>query len=460
MRLVRLLMSAATVAACSLAAPVLAQTSPAPPAAAPPPAAPPAAPPGAGGTGALLKPIVNLAPVTPTKATPEEDALARQRFASQMDAGRSGRGLEAYDPLEAVPGAPGWTPLPRASDAERSVSAEALKAAEAYVADKNSTAFMVWRDGKVQASTQFGARTDTDTIISRSLAKPMTAAAVGRAIALGKIRSLDQSVSDFVPEWRGDIRREIKVRHLLSMTSGFLPQDFSPDPDHILNRAYVHPRHDEVIVNEYPVVDRPGTTYEYNNATSEMVAVLIERATGRRYAEFISTEVLKPMGAMGGTVWVNRPGGVAHSGCCLMIPPESWLRLGILFAQDGVWEGKRLLPRGYVREMTTGTRQYPYYGLGVYVAGRYIERRGFANPTRPAPKILHSEPYLARDLFLFDGNGSQVVFVVPSLNLVVLRTGNPPPRGGPEWDNARFINTVIRGVQLKPGERMPRPQPR
>lgn len=441
----------AALAALALAGPAAAQT----------PATPPvAAPPGAGGTGALLRPIVNLAPVTRTPTTPEEDALARQRFAAQMDAGRSGRGLEAYDPLEAVPGAPDWTPLPRATPAERTISDAALKAAEAYVAPKNSTAFIVWRDGKVQASAQFGGRSDTDPIISRSLAKPMTAAAVGRAIALGNIRSLDQSVSDFVPEWRGDIRREIKVRHLLSMTSGFLAQDFSPDPEHILNRAYVHPRHTEIIVNEYPVVDRPGTVYEYNNATSEMVAVLIERATGRRYAEFISTEVLKPLGAMGGNIWVNRPGGVAHSGCCLMIPPESWLRLGILFAQDGVWEGKRLLPRGYVRQMTTGTKQYPYYGLGVYVAGRYIERRGFANPARPAPKILHSEPYLARDLFLFDGNGSQVVYVIPSLKLVVLRTGNPPPRSGPEWDNAAFINGIIRGVQLKPGERMPQPQPR
>ena len=77
----------------------------------------------------------------------------------------------------------------------------------------------------------------------------MTAIAVGRAMALGKIRSLDQPVADFIPEWRTDERRRlILVRHLLDMRSGFLPQSMSPDPAHILNRAYLHPRHDDIII--------------------------------------------------------------------------------------------------------------------------------------------------------------------------------------------------------------------
>jgi CubicO group peptidase (beta-lactamase class C family) len=278
----------------------------------------------------------------------------------------------------------------------------------------------------------------------------MTAIAVGRAMALGKIRSLDQPVADFIPEWRTDERRRlILVRHLLDMRSGFLPQSMSPDPAHILNRAYLHPRHDDIIIREYPVVDAPGSRYEYNNASSEMVAVLIERATGRRYAEFISSEILQPIGAPGGNVWVNRPGGVAHSGCCLMLPAEAWLRLGILLAADGVWESRRLLPAGYVTEMRRPTRENPYYGLGVYVAGEYTPRRGFAHPEREADsrKVLHSEPYLAPDLFLFDGNANQVVYIIPSERLVILRMGDSPPRGeGKEWDNTVLPNTVLRGI--------------
>ncbi len=392
--------------------------------------------------------IMLLTSLSAWAAPADDEAVYQARFAQLFASFRAGLGLETYDPLEAVPGARDYQPLRAASGA--SIDPPALQRAREYAAANRSSAFLVWRDGVLEESSYFGDTKAESLLTSRSLAKPMTAIAVGRAMALGKIRSLDQPVADFIPEWRTDERRRlILVRHLLDMRSGFLPQSMSPDPAHILNRAYLHPRHDEIIIREYPVVDAPGSRYEYNNASSEMVAVLIERATGRRYAEFISSEILQPIGAPGGNVWVNRPGGVAHSGCCLMLPAEAWLRLGILLAADGVWESRRLLPVGYVTEMRRPTRENPYYGLGVYVAGEYTPRRGFAHPEREADsrKVLHSEPYLAPDLFLFDGNANQVVYIIPSERLVILRMGDNPPRGeGKEWDNTVLPNTVLRGI--------------
>lgn len=392
--------------------------------------------------------IMLLTSLSAWAAPADDEAVYQARFAQLFASFRAGLGLETYDPLEAVPGARDYQPLRAASGA--SIDPPALQRAREYAAANRSSAFLVWRDGVLEESSYFGDTKAESLLTSRSLAKPMTAIAVGRAMALGKIRSLDQPVADFIPEWRTDERRRlILVRHLLDMRSGFLPQSMSPDPAHILNRAYLHPRHDEIIIREYPVVDAPGSRYEYNNASSEMVAVLIERATGRRYAEFISSEILQPIGAPGGNVWVNRPGGVAHSGCCLMLPAEAWLRLGILLAADGVWESRRLLPVGYVTEMRRPTRENPYYGLGVYVAGEYTPRRGFAHPEREADsrKVLHSEPYLAPDLFLFDGNANQVVYIIPSERLVILRMGDSPPRGeGKEWDNTVLPNTVLRGI--------------
>ncbi len=392
--------------------------------------------------------ILLLTSLSAVAAAAEDEAVYQARFAQLFASFRAGLGLETYEPLEPVPGAVKYAALPLAS--RPSIDPSALQRAREYAAANRSSAFLVWRDGVLEESSYFGDTKAESLLTSRSLAKPMTAIAVGRAMALGKIRSLDQPVADFIPEWRGDERRRlILVRHLLDMRSGFLPQSMSPDPAHILNRAYLHPRHDEIIIREYPVVDVPGSRYEYNNASSEMVAVLIERATGRRYAEFISSEILQPIGAPGGNVWVNRPGGVAHSGCCLMLPAEAWLRLGILLAADGVWQGRRLLPTGYVTEMRRPTRENPYYGLGVYVAGDYTPRRGFAHPEREpdSRKVLHSEPYLASDLFLFDGNANQVVYIIPSERLVILRMGDNPPRGeGQEWDNTVLPNTVLRGI--------------
>jgi CubicO group peptidase (beta-lactamase class C family) len=337
-----------------------------------------------------------------------------------------------------------------------------LRAADQYAARNNSIALLVYWQGRVVHESYYRGHRAEQTFASRSLAKPMTAVAIGRAIQRGKIRSLDQPVADFIPEWRSDARRSrILVRHLLDMRSGFLPQAAALRADDILNRAYLHPRHDEIILREYPVVDEPGSRYEYNNATSEMVAILIERATGQRYAQFLSREVLQPLGAAGGEVWINRAGGVAHSGCCLMLPAETWLRLGILVMQDGVWNGRRLLPPGFVAEMSRGTRENPYYGLGLYVAGKYVERRGFANPEREpaARRVWHSEPYLAADLVLFDGNANQVVYVIPSEQLVIVRVGDNPPRAaGAEWDNSFLPNTLLRGLKRRSGRALPQPR--
>ena len=436
---------------------------PATPAAPAPPAAPtvPAAPPVVSRTDGNAAAAARFPFTT---FSPEDEALHRQRFDRLMQAARTGAGLDQYDFMEPVPGAARHAWLPAARPGRGTVRPDALEAARAYAERMNSNALLVWRDGKLEAAHYFRGNDASTPIVSRSLAKPLTAVAIGRAIELGKIRSLDQPVADFVTEWRDDPRRSrILVRHLLDMRSGFLAQGVSPDPDHILNRAYLHPRHDEVIIRDYPVVDEPGTRYEYNNAISEMVAPVIERATGRRYAEFVSTEILQPIGALGGEVWVNRPGGTAHSGCCILLPPETWLRLGILLLDDGRWEGRRLLPKGYVTAMTTGTADYAYYGLGVYVAGPYKERRGWANPERTGlgPGVLHSEPYLARDLFLFDGNANQVVYVVPSERLVIVRTGgNPPRKDGAEWDNAFLPNTVMRGLERRRSQKAPEPQPR
>lgn len=374
-----------------------------------------------------------------------EEALYMQRYEKAQVRTTA---EEIYVDQEAMAGASDRASLPAAAPEERTISVQALDDAERYAEINASNAFIVWRNGKIERETYFGGHARASPINSFSLAKQVTAFAIGRALVLGDIASLDQPVADFVTEWQGDPRREkILVRHLLDMRAGFFPQVPPQGPTDLISRTFLHPRHDEIIVAEYPVIDEPGTRYEYNNAAGDMVAVLIERATGRRYAEFVGTEIWRKIGAMGGTVWVNRPGGMAHSGCCMLAPAENFLRLAIAMLQDGVWKGERLLPDGYVKEMITPTPENPYFGLSIWVAGRYAGRRGFANPDRGMPEILHGEPYLAADLYLFDGNANQVVYTVPSQNLVILRTGRPPPRDEhTEWDNSVLPNIIMRGI--------------
>ena len=386
----------------------------------------------------------------------EDEALYRKRFEALFD--RTGAsGLASYDPLKDVVGAVDPTPLEMAK--MPGISDTALDAATEYAQAMNSTALLIWRDGLIEAERYFGDVTSETLLVSFSLAKPLSVIAVGRALHEGHIASLDEPAATYFHEWRGTPKAAITVRHLLSMRSGLTPQAPAPDMEDVLNRAYLHPRHDEVIINDYPLADEPGSRYEYSNANSELVAPLIERATGMQYEDWVGQEVLSPLGAAGGQVWMNREGGTAHAGCCWLLPAETWLRLAVLLINDGQLDGRRLLPGGFVREMTRSTPQNPHAGLGVYVAGEYVRRRGAANPDRGIGENLHSEPYLAHDLFLFDGNSNQVIYIVPSARLVVARLGKRPP-AETEWDNAYLINTVLRGlnIEIKSGLR-PQPVP-
>ncbi|WP_186455532.1 serine hydrolase domain-containing protein [Nitrospirillum pindoramense] len=393
------------------------------------------------------------------EATDAAEAVYRQRLSALM-AGAAPETI--YQPLEAVPGAASPAALPRAQTATRAsaiagIRIDALTAAEAYAAESKASAFLVWHQGRLAAERYFDGVTAQTPLPSKSLSKPLAAVAVGRALFLGYIRSLDQPVADFIPEWRGTAKAAILVRHLLDMRSGLLDQGVSANPDSPWNRAYLSPDHGRYIIDAYPLTDAPGSRFAYSNATADLVAVVLERATGRRYAEFLGHEVLAPIGSPGGAIWVSQPDGLAHSGCCVLLPAESWLRLARLLLDDGVVDGRRILPSFYVREMVTPTAQNPRYGLGVWVAGPYVERRGFGAPGTPGPSVRHGEPYLDRDLYLFDGNGNQTVHVSPAAGLIVLRLGPTPPKAL-DWDNARLPNLLLRGL-VNPPALSPQPIP-
>ena len=86
-------------------------------------------------------------------------------------------------------------------------------------------------------------------------------------------------------------------------------------------------------------------------------------------------------------------------------------------------------------------------------------RSGAANPDFNFGKTLHSEPYLDQDLYLFDGNGNQVVYVVPRHRLIALRVGARPPSEQP-WDNSMLPNTLLRALEKNAGaELVPQPGP-
>ena len=352
-----------------------------------------------------------------------------------------------YEPIDPVPGASD-TPLPKA--AARTVAPSTLDAARTYAARNQSEGLLVWHDGALQEATYWQGFDRQKLIASKSMAKMIVGMVIGRAVAQGHIRSIDQPVSDFVTEWKGTPKEGPTIRQFLQNSSGisrFSYNDFKPWSQTM--REYLSADHERILIDETTRDYTPGTEYDYSMITSDVLAIVIERATKQRYADYVGKHLLTPIGAQGGAVYINRPGGLAHSGCCMMLPAESFVRLGILLIDDGVANGQRILPEGWVKATITPSPANRHWGLHMWIGDPHIERRRFF-PERSQPLgTLHSEPYVARDVFLFDGSGNQVMWMSPSLRLVILRFG-PTPKAktgkAAEWDNSVIPNTIMRGV--------------
>ena len=110
-----------------------------------------------------------------------------------------------------------------------------------------------------------------------------------------------------------------------------------------------------------------------------------------------------------------------------------------------MWDEEELISSEFIDEMLTTTPQNIYAGMGVYLGKNYIKERGASNPDGKSgfAGTLHSEPYIDKDIALFDGNGNQVVYIMPSRDLIIMRLGNRPQNEEP-WDNAYIPNLVSR----------------
>jgi CubicO group peptidase (beta-lactamase class C family) len=176
-----------------------------------------------------------------------------------------------------------------------------------------------------------------------------------------------------------------------------------------------------------------------------LLAVILQRATNTPVLQYFEERLWTPLEAENGIFYAERPGGRAHIDCCFRATPGDWVRLGSMLAHDGVYNGQQVLPSGWVGEMTAPGRHYEAYGLHMWRGQPYREIREVYEGTG----IGHyqSEPFLVDDILFLEGGSNRVMWVSPSLDLVILRLG----RTTDKWDHSFIPNTIIRGLNLGEG---------
>ncbi|MFD5813267.1 serine hydrolase domain-containing protein [Streptomyces sp. NPDC127038] len=241
-------------------------------------------------------------------------------------------------------------PLPVSPPAEQGVDASGIAAfLDAVEADPDIEphSLMILRHGHLVASGWWAPYTPERIQLLYSLSKSFTSTAAGFAVAEGLL-DLDRTVISYFPEFEADITdprsRAMLVRHAAAMASGHLTETWA--------EAFRLDRAETVRGFLLIPPDRdPGTVFAYNQSATFALATIVQRVTGQSLTDYLRPRLFEPLG-IGETAWTRNRAGreIGFSG--LHAATDAIARLGLLYLDEGVWEGKRLLPASWIAEAT------------------------------------------------------------------------------------------------------------
>jgi len=251
---------------------------------------------------------------------------------------------------------------------------------------------------------------------SFSMAKSIVSASLGKAIMQGKIKSLDEPVSDFFPQFKEGKAARLTVGDLSSMASGLNWDESYYSPFSITTRAYFDDDLNKVILG-LKVVDEPGKAYKYLSGNTQLLAMIIEKATGKSLADYVTENFWEPMGAENEALWqTDHKGGIVKAFCCFASNARDFARFGKLYKQHGKWNGVQLLDSAFVAKSTVPRfAASPEYGYGFWTC-----------------------QYKDKKIFYMRGHLGQYVIVIPQDDLIIVRLGNlqqKSTKGSPHSDD-------------------------
>ncbi|MCU0805406.1 MAG: beta-lactamase family protein [Burkholderiales bacterium] len=321
-------------------------------------------------------------------------------------------------------------PLPRgAVDGQRGEALDRIVASAFDEPDterlRRTRAVVVVKDGRIVAERYAPGFGPDMPLPGWSMAKSVVGALAGVLVGEGKMQVEAPAPVD---EWRDDPRKAITLDALLRMSSGlaFAEDYWTPFSD--VNVMLFASPDAGALAAAKPLDAPPGTRWAYASGTTNIVARAMRAAfpTHADYLGFPRRALFDRIG-MASAVLEPDASGTFVGSSFLFATARDWARLGILHAQDGVWNGERVLPEGWVRYSATPAPAAP---AAQYGAQWWLRLDG-ASP----------EATLPPDAFHASGHGGQHVTVIPSRRVVVVRMGLSLKRGA--WDQTAFAAAVL-----------------
>ncbi|MBD2769896.1 serine hydrolase [Hymenobacter sp. BT664] len=284
---------------------------------------------------------------------------------------------------------------------------------EDYLRSTATIAFLVIKNDKIIVEKYYpneGNNYEASSVgTSFSVAKSWVSALIGIAIGEGKIKSVDEPITNYLPELRNGKGFElITIKHLLNMTSGIrFDETFNITSD--LGRLYTT---SDILafVRGLDVETAPGQQLNYQSINTQLLGIILTRATQTSVTQYLQDKIWTPLGMEFDASWsLDRVGGMEKAMCCLNARARDYAKFGRLFLHRGSWQGQQIVPASWVAASSRPdpANTYPYSFL-------YNYQWWF-------PKTAADDPTTD---FTADGSLGQFIYISPSKNIVIVKLSN------------------------------------
>jgi CubicO group peptidase (beta-lactamase class C family) len=330
--------------------------------------------------------------------------------------------LSHYDalfPARVIPAGPQASPLRRApAEPEvRFVFNGETRTLDQYLDTNHVTGFLIAKGDTILVERYQYGRSDKDRFTTFSVAKSVIGLLIGIAVEDGAIRSIDEPAEAYVPGLRGTEYGRTSIKALLRMTSGVSFRENYSDPgSDIYTLANLtlgqDPGGSVAAVKRFNTREaEPGQRFSYSSAESLVLGLVLAGATRRTVADYASEKLWVPLGAEAAASWNTDGTGQEITFAYVNAVLRDWARLGLMLAHDGVWQGRTIVPKDWLRAATSVGPDSPFWSSS-HKPGDHVPGYGFQ---------FWLPPTKDRAFFMVGLRG-QFVLIHPEAKLVIVQT--------------------------------------
>lgn len=287
-----------------------------------------------------------------------------------------------------------------------------------FLESNKTVAFLIIRNDTIQYENYFKGYDKTDIVPSFSMAKSITSILIGCAIDDSLIHSVQEPVTNYIPELKKNGFEKVTIKHLLQMTSGIK-----------FNESYINPfghaasfyygKKLRKSLSRLKLRYEPGKKFEYVSGNTQLLGLVLERVLkGKTITQYLQEKIWKPIGMEYDASWSidRKKNGIEKTFCCINARAIDFAKIGRLYLNKGNWNGKQIVSNDWVRQSTK------------------------AEKTNGSVWFYQHQWWLPSDQgdFMAEGILGQFIYVNPSKNLIIVRLGKKEGRAD-WWDVFRSL---------------------